>query len=553
MKINPILACDGYKLGHRVQYPQNTDLVFCNYTARSTRRTNTKKVCFAGLQPFVKHFLIHVWNTEFFQKPLEEVTAKFQRQIRAYLNTQDVDVSHIEELHKLGYLPIEIWSLPEGTEHELKIPSMVIWNTDKRFFWLPNFLETAISTNLWGICTSTTTAHNYKKLFTKYALETVGNTDFVPWQGHDFSFRGMFGSEAACMSGAGHLFSFCGTDTIPAIGYLEDYYNADVEKEIVGGSVNATEHSVSCSIILDFVQKVRGTRDNLTEDELMSLADIEYVKYLITEVYPTGIVSIVADSFDYWNTITNTARVLKDVILARNGKVVFRPDTGDPVKVVTGDVFITADVTYDSLRTAVKEKTAIYSKGSYIEVKDVNNNSAHSNTISKKIDNPTPEQKGSIEVLWEIFGGTVSEKGYKILDPHVGLIYGDSITYERAEAICERLKLKGFASTNLVYGIGSFTYQYVTRDTDGYAIKATYIEIDNKSLNIFKAPKGAEFKKSAKGLTAVYRSEDGEFYLKDEATWDDIKHCSFVPVFRNGELLKDYTLQEVRSNLASYL
>lgn len=586
MKINPATLVDGYKIDHRRQYPHGTEIVVSNLTARSTRRKNTDKVVFAGLQYFLKEFLINQWNENFFKQDIEKVAADFNRRINNYLGPNQVGDEHIRALHKLGYLPIEIVALPEGTEYPIKVPSMMIWNTEKEFFWVTNYLETILSATIWGICTSATTAHQYKKIFTKYALETVGNTDFVQWQGHDFSFRGMFGLEAACMSGAGHLFSFTGTDTIPAIDFLEQYYNADSDKELVGGSVSATEHSVACSTILDFVNKIRIDKNGeITEDELMNLADIEYVRHLITEVYPTGIISIVADSFDYWNTITNTAKVLKGAILARDGKVVFRPDTGDPVKVVVGEVY--KDYTKDckDIETAkkwaaemivdtVRTETPHGESGDYqvecifkyedkhykvkVEIewnrydKQYYYIDGHS-IIGFSETNLLPEQKGSVECLWEIFGGTITEKGYDLLDSHVGLIYGDSITLERADQICDGLKKKLFASTNMVYGTGSYSYQFVTRDTDGYAVKATWAQINGEPMEIFKSPKGAEFKKSAKGLTAVFKDEKGEFYLKDQATWDEVLNCEFVKVFENGRLVKDYSLSEVRNALKRYL
>ena len=236
MITNPATLIDGYKVDHRRQYPDNTQIIFSNLTARSTRRPNTDKVVFAGLQYFVKEYLIKQWNENFFHKPIDEVIVKFSNRINNYLGPNDVGEQHIHDLYNLGYLPVVILALPEGSEHPLKVPSLVLWNTDERFGWFTNYLETILSTSVWGMCTSATTAHQYKKLLNKYAAETVGDTDFVAWQGHDFSFRGMFGMEAACMSGAAHLFSFTGTDTIPAIDFLEQYYNADATKELVGGS-----------------------------------------------------------------------------------------------------------------------------------------------------------------------------------------------------------------------------------------------------------------------------------------------------------------------------
>jgi nicotinamide phosphoribosyltransferase len=172
------------------------------------------------------------------------------------------------------------------------------------------------------------------------------------------------------------------------------------------------------------------------------------------------------------------------------------------------------------------------------------------------------EVKGMIQCLWEIFGGTITSTGYKQLDSHIGAIYGDSITLERAEQICARLKAKGFASTNLVYGIGSFTYQgavtedaIVTRDTHMFAVKSTYGEVfdaegNRVGVEIFKDPKtDGGMKKSAKGLTAVYRTENG-FALKDQATWDEVKNCAFVQVYKDGNVVKRWTLDEVRAEVA---
>lgn len=524
--MNPETQIDGYKVDHRRQYPEGTETIVSNFTARGTRREDKNvKIVFFGLQYFIKKYLIKGWNENFFALPVEEVVTRFKRRINNYLGPNQVGDQHIRDLHALGYLPIQILALPEGTAHKLRVPSLVIFNTVDEFFWLTNYLETILSTTIWGPCTTATTAHQYKKLLKKYALQTVGNTDFVQWQGHDFSFRGMFGLEAAEMSGAAHLISFTGTDTIPAIDFLEKYYNADCEKELIGGSVAATEHSVACSTILNFVEKVRienADSENpiVIEDELMDLADIEYVRHLICDLYPVGIVSIVADSFDYWNTITNTAKILKTEILSRDGKVVFRPDTGEPVKVVCGYTQPEINETEEDLNTPALSEA---------------------------------EAKGSIECLWEIFGGTITDTGYKLLDSHVGLIYGDSITLERAYLICERLAKKGFASINIVFGIGSYTYQYVTRDTDGYAVKATFARIKRQDRPIYKKPKtGDGVKNSAKGLTAVYKDEAGEFYLKDEATWEEMLNCEFLSIFKDSNLEKDWTLQEVRDNLAAF-
>jgi len=554
--MSPETTTDGYKVDHRRQYVDGTELIVSNYTPRGTRRDGVEKIVFFGLQYLVKKYLIQEWNENFFNVDEETVVRRFYRRIKGYLGedaAKAIGVEHIRDLHKLGYLPIKILALPEGTECNLRVPSLVIYNTKPEFFWITNYLETLLSVTLWGPCTSATTAFQYRKLFEQYAKETVGNTDFVQWQGHDFSFRGMFGLEAACMSGGAHLaVGFTGTDTIPAIDWLEDYYNADSDKELVAASVPATEHSVACSTILNFVEKVRvenAGRPNqfVIEDELMDLADIEYVRHLITDLYPKGIVSIVSDSFDYWNTIINTARILKNEIMGRDGKVVFRPDTGDPVKVVCGynkihsPEFFTGEEREIEIARNLGRDAVVY-----------NQNVCEIGSVFEKAGCKLSgaEIKGSIECLWDIFGGTITEKGYKLLDSHVGLIYGDSITLQRAKDICSQLKNKGFASINLVYGIGSYTYQYVTRDTDGNAVKSTYSVVDGKPIPIYKKPKtGDGLKNSAFGLTAVYK-DGNNFVLKDGVTWEEMHNCELKPVFENGQLLKNWTLQEIRENLS---
>lgn len=485
MTTNPVLLIDGYKIDHRRQYPNGTSLIFSNLTARGTRR-NIDKTVFFGLQYFIKRFLIEEWNNNFFKVPFARASKAFSRRIQSYIGGTigKAEMQHLEDLHDLGYLPIDIYALPEGSLVPIGVPSLVIYNTIPEFFWLTNYLETILSCTIWGLCTSATTAYGYKKILSMYAEKTGGDASFVEFQAHDFSFRGMFGLEAAMMSGAAHLTSFQGTDCLPAIDFLEKYYSLDYKNQPIGFSVPATEHSVMCA----------GGEGN----------EYETFKRLITELYPAGIISIVSDTWDFWNTITVIAEKLKPLILARDGKVVFRPDSGDPVKIICGD-----------------EREIIYSC----------------------------EYAGAVEVLWGIFGGSINDKGYKELNPKVGLIYGDSITIERAEEICKRLEAKGFASTNIVLGIGSYTYQYVTRDTDGYAVKSTYAEINGEKHEIFKKPKtDSGLKNSARGLLSVYKNENG-FALKQSATWGDVLHGEMRPVFINGHLVEEESIYQIRDRL----
>jgi len=482
MKTNPFLLTDYYKVGHVFQYPENTTLVYSNLTPRKSRFDSIDEMVFFGLQYFLKEYLIDYFNDNFFNRDKQEVIAEYKRRIVTSLGAHLPTYEHLEKLHDLGYLPIEIKALPEGSRVPMRVPCLTIVNTTPEFYWLTNFLETILSAIIWQPCTSATIAHEYRKLLDRYAEETGMPADFVQWQGHDFSFRGMSSLESAMISGMGHLLSFSGTDTIPAIDALEKYYHADADKELIGGSVAATEHSVMCS----------GSKDG----------ELETFRRLITKVYPSGIVSIVSDTWDLWKVCTEYLTALKDVVLQRNGKVVIRPDSGDPVKIICGD--------------------------------------PNGKTIN--------ERKGVIELLWDVFGGTITNKGYKLLDPHIGAIYGDSINLERAEAICEGLKKKGFAS-QAVFGIGSFTYQYNTRDSFGLAMKATYVEINGEGREIFKNPVTDDgTKMSATGLLKV-KMEHGKFVLLDSVTWKEEKQSELKTVFKNGKLIKEFTLNEIRQRL----
>jgi nicotinamide phosphoribosyltransferase len=377
------------------------------------------------------------------------------------------------------------------------VPCLVIYNTHPEFFWLTNYLETIISSCMWKPITSATIAHHYKILLTKHAEQTGSDKGFIPFQAHDFSFRGMSGPEDAALSGAAHLTSFVGTDSVPAIDLLEDYYGANSDKELVGCSVPATEHSVMCM----------GTKDD----------EIGTFKRLVTELYPKGIVSIVSDTWDFWKVITEYAVALKYVILHRDGKVVFRPDSGDPVKIICGD----ESYGYNS---PSEEAWQIHKKG-------------------------TPVYKGAVECLWDIFGGTVNEAGYKVLDPHVGVIYGDSITLERAHLILKGLRNKGFAASNVVFGVGSFTYQHVTRDSFGFAVKSTAGRVGGQYREIFKDPVTDNgIKKSAKGFIKV-KTVDGKLQVFDQQPEMVSADCEMRDVFKDGKLLIDDKLSEIRQRL----
>lgn len=494
--MNAMLMTDGYKLDHRRQYPKGTEYVYSNWTPRSNEyfpQATDGAVVF-GIQYFIKKYLINYFNNEFFNVDEDVAVKNFKRRIDTFLGENEVGVEHIRALHRLGYLPIRIKALPEGSVCPIRVPMLTVVNTHPDFFWITNFLETIMSCELWLPMTSATTARVYRKELERHAKKTGFSKDIeLGFLCHDFSMRGMAGLEASITSGMGHLTSFVGSETIPAIDAVEEYYNIDAEKELIAATVPATEHSVMCAGGID--------------DEFGTF------KRLITDVYPKGFVSIVSDTWDLWKVVTDYLPRLKNEILMRDGRLVVRPDSGNPVDIICG-------YTKDELNELSFEEAA------------------------------APEAKGVYQLLWETFGGTINEKGYKVLDTHIGVIYGDSITIERQREIYKRLEEKGFAATNLVLGIGSYTYQYRTRDSLGFAMKATWCQINGEPKEIFKQPKtDSGMKNSLKGLIQVLKDENGKYYAKDGVSRYDEGYGCLKTVFWDGKLYNETTLTEIRKRL----
>lgn len=476
--ISPIFYTDFYKTCHHEMYPPGTQFIYSNFTPRYSRLKGIDRVVVFGIQYFVKEYLIRQFNENFFGQSKQNVLGHYKKIMDAALGVGKVDTSHLSDLHDLGYLPILIKALPEGTRCPLRVPVLTIVNTHEQFFWLTNFLETLLSNVLWHPMTSATIADEYRRILNHWAKRTSDSPDFVEWQGHDFSMRGHASVESATVSAAAHLLSFKGTDTVPAIPFLEEYYRAE---GFIGGSVPATEHSVMC---------MGG-----------EASEYETYKRLLTEVYPSGVVSIVSDTWDYWKVLTETIPSLKKEILARDGKFVVRPDSGDPELILCGD----PDAPQGS-----------------------------------------PAWKGTVRILFEIFGGHINSKGYIELNPKIGVIYGDSITLERCQNICYNLEANCFASTNVVFGIGSYTYQYVTRDTFGFAMKATWGMVNNKPVELCKTPKtDVGIKHSAKGLLRVNEDLTLSEGVTTEEEWDGL----LQPVFQDGVQRHPTKLEDIRKRL----
>ncbi len=486
-RTNPMLLIDYYKAVHAEMLPKNITKSVSYFTPRMSRVNRWDSVVMFGLQGFIKTYLIDYFNEEFFNKPIEEVVGKYKRLMDFTLGKDAYKIDKIEKLHKLGYLPIEIVALPEGTIVPMHVPMFGITNTHPDFAWLPQSLESLISAESWHPMLAATVGYTYRQIVNKYYDLTCDDNILRSKALGAFDFRGEECTESAIKAGAGWCLSFVNTATVPTIPYLEENYFCNCTKEPVAYGSPSTEHSVMCS--------------NFSVDG----DEITLLRRLLTEIYPNTSFSAVLDSYDYWNVIDNILPKLKKEIMEHNGCMLMRGDSGDCVEVVTKTVF----------------------------------------------------------KLWEEFGGTINSKGYKVLDPHVKAIYGDSITIQRCEEIYKILMENGFACSNVALGVGSFSFQCIeedgelkpfTRDTFSSCIKATYCEIDGKPTLIFKNPKDGGFKKSQKGCCRVYTRCDGSIYFEDGLTWEQVtdyekRDNMLIPVFKNGELLKEQSLEEVRNRL----
>lgn len=484
-QINPMLLMDFYKAVHSDMLNSKMTKSMSYYTPRMSRVDRWNKVVMFGLQMFCKTWLIDYFNDYFFNMPKDEVVGEYKRVLDASLGAGIYNYHKIEKLHDLGYLPIEIIALPEGTVVPVHVPMFGITNTHPDFAWLPQALESLISAEMWYPQITATVGKTYREIVNKYYDITCEDNVSRERALGAFDFRGDMCVDAALKAGAGWCMSFVNTATVLVIPYLEEMFNADCTKEEVAFGAVSTEHFVMCSNYA-----VDGDEET-------------FLRKMLTELYPDTSFSCVLDSYDYWNVIDNILPKLHREIMEHNGCMLMRGDSGDCVEVVTKTVF----------------------------------------------------------KLWEQFGGTVNSKGYKVLDPHVKAIYGDSITVQRCEEIYQILMENGFACSNVALGVGSFSMHCIeennvlkpfTRDTFSSCIKACYAEVDGKCYPIFKNPKDGGFKKSQKGLCYVYRNENGELAYKDEYTSENIPDGNLLEtVFKDGKLIKEYTLKEIRERLAT--
>lgn len=480
-----ILLTDFYKQSHAQQYESNIKYLTSYYVPRSSRIADWKFVPVIGIQRFIKEYLIDYFEKYFFKLSWNDIENAYLEVMTLTYDGEGLGLNRIKNLHNLGYLPLEINAVVEGTKVPVGCPILEIRNTHPEFPWCVNLIESLMSSQLWYPMVTAMSGYQYRQIVNKYYNETADVSGCSAIS--DFSLRGTMGIDAGSLATMGFLLSFNKTATIPAIIDIHNFYG-DPMNTIASG-MRSTEHSVACSSF------------SITGDE-------ESLINRLLDQYPTGNFSMVSDSYDYWNLIENIIPKFKNKIIFRQGTIFIRPDSGDPVENTTKSVF----------------------------------------------------------KLWETFGGEINTKGYKVLDSHIRVIYGDAITQIRAKQIYQILKDNGFAANNVALGAGSFSMLCLmddngnlnpyTRDTFNVGIKtvAGSYESDNKlkEIFIFKNPKtdNEHFKKSHKGHILVYKDND-EIKYKDELLYSEshIETNLLQPVFKNGILLRSTTFTEVRNNL----
>lgn len=451
---NIMFLTDSYKVSHYKQYPQKTETVYSYFEARSGAKF--PKTVFFGLHYFIERYLKGQVVT---REKIKEAKELYQMHFGSdVFNTEGWE--YILEVHN-GRLPVRIKAVPEGTTLNNSNVLMTVENTDPKAYWLTNFLETLL-VQVWYPCTVATQSKAMKEVILNF-LEETGDPSLIDFKLHDFGFRGVSCPEQAGIGGAAHLINFKGTDTVPGI-LLARLYG----EPCAGFSIPAAEHSTITSWGKDH--------------------EVEACKNML-EQYPSGLVAVVSDSYDIFNCCENIwGGVLKDQVLARDGVLVVRPDSGDPPTVV---------------------------------VKVLN-------------------------ILGEKFGWTVNSKGYKVLHPKVRVIQGDGIDFEMLTKILTAMKENNISADNIAFGSGGGLLQKLNRDTQRFAFKCSSVTIDGEARDVFKKPATDNSKGSKAGRLKLVWAEGSHgktmVTVPEHAQGDD----QLEEVFCNGYVIKKPTFAEIR-------
>ncbi len=452
-KKNIITITDSYKFSHYLQYPPKTQHVYSYFESRTGAKFN--ETVFFGLQYLLKEYLAGPVVTK---RKIDEA----EELVNAHMGRKGLFNRKGWEgiLYKHdGRLPVRIKAVPEGTPVTVSNVLMTVENTDPEFYWLTNYLETLL-VQVWFPNAVATQVREIKKIIKSYLLET-GDVSLIDFKYHCFAYRGVSSVESAGWGNAAHLSSFFGTDTVRGLEFVRDYYNSG----IVGFSIPASEHSTITSW-------GREHEDSAMENMLNK--------------YPDGLVACVSDSFDIYNACANIwGDKLRGKVLAREGCLVIRPDSGDAKKILP----------------------------------DI------------------------IKILGDKFGFTKNDKGYFVLNPKVRVIQGDGVNINSLKEILEVLKQNQLSADNIAFGSGGANLQKLDRDTQKNAFKCSSITIDGEEREVFKQPITDPGKNSKKGRLALIKTDKG-YETVSGPNENDILQV----VFEDGEIKKEYNFEEVRNN-----
>ena len=450
---NIILNTDSYKSSHYLQYPPKSEYISSYIEARGGVYPET---LFFGLQAFIKEYLL----TPFTRDDLEEA--------KAILEAHGVPFNYegweyiLEEYD--GYLPLEISAVEEGRLIPIRSPLLQVVNTDPKVPWLVSYIETALLRAIWYPTTVATLSYSIKAIIRTYLEETADNRDSLSFKLHDFGARGASSQESAMLGGMAHLVNFQGTDTLSAIVGARRYYGADM----AGFSIPASEHSTMTS------WEKEGERDAYAN--------------MIKQFGGEGkIFAVVSDSYNIYNAVnTIWGEQLKEKILQSGATLVIRPDSGDPVVVVS---------------TIIKD-------------------------------------------LYRLFGGSINSKGYKVLNDSIRVIQGDGVDIEAIADILEALKADGYSAENIAFGMGGGLLQKPNRDDMSFAMKVSAICVDGVWRDVYKNPITDSHKRSKRGRLALTQGYESVRVEELEQREDLLQ-----PIYRDGRLLKELSFDEVRMNL----
>lgn len=566
-----MLMSDFYKQGHPEFYPEGLDYLVTYGTARNSRLDTIHEMVVFGIKSFAQDYLVERFNSSFFNKPKEEAVNEVADFLKETFECKSFNIDRIAELHDLGYLPVKLWSLPEGTMvpiYEQKenpgivqVPYMMYESTHPKFAWVVEFLESITSCQTWyPMVIATIAKKGYRDIVDKHWEKSVEGQPACTAIS-EFGFRGAQGSEGAIMASSAFLTSFNKTATVPAIKYVKDYYGEGMKLSDIGSGMSSTEHSVMCSNYA-----VDGNED-------------DFMVKLFSKIAPSGKISVVSDSYDYWGRIAEMGREgspVKAAIMARNGCLYVRGDSGNPIDIICGTKKFALATELHLMMKDMLAKEAHRTNNKYFKIMNSCGNKCRVTGYIEVIHNkgrliqikpyiPTIEELGTVGSLFDSFGGTYNSKGYIVLNDKVRAIYGDSITPYLTEQIYSRLEEYGFAANNVALGAGSFSMQAWeerdeegnrvlkphTRDTFGIAFKATYCEVNGTPYKVFKEPKTDvnSFKKSQRGLVYVYNDYKG-IMAKDGYTRDTLPEDGLMQlVYENGKVVCQDNIDDIRQRL----